>query len=586
MEYHISLNGSDNNAGSRLAPFKTISAAAQAAQTGDVILVHAGVYRERVNPPRGGRSDAERIVYQAAPGEHVEIKGSEIVKGWVRLRGDTWTVTRPNSFFGSFNPYSDLVHGDWFNPLGRQHHSGAVYLNGDWLWEAATLEDVFEPVGPAPLWFGQVDETETRLWAQFKDADPNQALVEINVRQTVFYPDKPGRDFVTVRGFTLSQAATPWAPPTAEQIGLVGTHWSRGWLIEDNVISHSRCVGVTLGKYGDEFDNKSESADAYNKTIERALANGWSKGAVGSHVVRHNHISHCEQSGIVGSLGAVFSVIENNHLHDIHVQGLFSGAEMAGIKLHAAIDVQIRDNHIHHTVRGIWLDWMAQGPRLSRNVLHDNAMDDLFVEVSHGPYLLDNNLLLSPVSLRLWSQGGAFAHNLIAGEVIPLDYDERTTPYHQPHSTAVAGLHDNPNGDDRYYNNVFVGSSGLQAYDAARLPVWLDGNVFLGGAAVSRHEAGPLQLPQLVTAPRLETNADGWVLTMDLDGAWTTGRRRALVTTARLGEAAIPGQPYENADGTPLVIRLDYFGRERDENDPVPGPFEQLGSGRMVVQLG
>ena len=224
MEYHVSLTGSENSDGTRLAPFKTISAAALAARPGDVVSVHAGVYRERVNPPRGGRSDTERIVYQAAPGEQVEIKGSEIVTGWVRLRGDTWTATLSNSFFGSFNPYGDLLRGDWFNPLGRAHHSGAVYLNGDWLWEAATLDEVLAPAGPVLLWFGRVDEAETRLWAQFADADPNAALVEINVRQTVFYPEQPGLNFITVRGFTLSQAATPWAPPTAEQIGLIGTH--------------------------------------------------------------------------------------------------------------------------------------------------------------------------------------------------------------------------------------------------------------------------------------------------------------------------------------------------------------------------
>ncbi len=55
------------------------------------------------------------------------------------------------------------------------------------------------------------------------------------MRRTVFYPDQPGRNYITVRGFTLRHAATPWAPPTAEQIGLIGTHWSKGWIIENNV---------------------------------------------------------------------------------------------------------------------------------------------------------------------------------------------------------------------------------------------------------------------------------------------------------------------------------------------------------------
>ena len=54
-------------------------------------------------------------------------------------------MTLPNSFFGRFNPYRDLIHGDWFNPKGRKHHTGAVYLKGEWLVEAASLDDVMKP---------------------------------------------------------------------------------------------------------------------------------------------------------------------------------------------------------------------------------------------------------------------------------------------------------------------------------------------------------------------------------------------------------------------------------------------------------
>lgn len=59
--------------------------------------VHAGTYRESINPPRGGESNTRRIVYQAAPGEVVEIKGSEIIKGWTRNR-----KTRNHSEVGAF----------------------------------------------------------------------------------------------------------------------------------------------------------------------------------------------------------------------------------------------------------------------------------------------------------------------------------------------------------------------------------------------------------------------------------------------------------------------------------------------------
>ena len=80
-EYHVSPKGSDENEGSLKAPFKTISKAAAVAVAGDTITVHEGVYREMVVPPRGGVSADKRITNRAAPGEKVQIKGSEIIKG-------------------------------------------------------------------------------------------------------------------------------------------------------------------------------------------------------------------------------------------------------------------------------------------------------------------------------------------------------------------------------------------------------------------------------------------------------------------------------------------------------------------------
>jgi len=153
-EWHVAVNGNDADPGTREKPLRTIQRAADLAEPGDVITVHEGIYREWVKPPRGGLSDQQRIVFRAAPGERVEIRGSEIVKGWKHVEGDVWKVTLPNAFFGEFNPYSDLIRGDWFNPKGRRHHTGAVYLNGHWLVEAAGLAS-----GPSfPAWI------PTRSW--------------------------------------------------------------------------------------------------------------------------------------------------------------------------------------------------------------------------------------------------------------------------------------------------------------------------------------------------------------------------------------------------------------------------------------
>ncbi|MCX6897318.1 MAG: right-handed parallel beta-helix repeat-containing protein [Verrucomicrobia bacterium] len=604
-ELHVTVAGNDTNPATKSTPLRTIQRAAELAQPGDVVTVHEGVYRERINPPRGGTSDKKRIVYQAAPGEKVEIKGSEVVKNWTKVQDDVWKVTLPNSFFGGFNPYSDLIRGDWFNPKGREHHTGAVYLNGEWLTEAAKLDDVMKPVAETPLWFGKVESENTTIWAQFKGVNPNEQLVEINVRRTVFYPDKPGRNFITVRGFTMRHAATPWAPPTAEQIGLIGTHWSKGWIIESNTVSHSICSGIALGKHGDEFDNTSaNSAEGYVKTIERAHAHpiAWTKENIGHHIVRNNTVSHCEQAGIVGSLGCSFSTVTGNIIHDIHVRRLFTGAEMAGIKFHAAIDTEISRNHIYRTTRGLWLDWMAQGTRVTQNLFHDNDREDLFVEVNHGPFVVDNNIFLSATTLLDVSEGGAYAHNLITGKIISQPEPRRATPFHPEHSTKVAGLVNTKGGDDRFYNNIFVGAAetpavapkakkaaprsvgfGLWVYDSREFPLQTGGNVYFNGARPYGKEANPLTLSEAFDFKLVEEAGQPHLhLTLPASLSKATTK---LVTTELLGKAKIPDVRYVNPNGSPLKVDGDYFGKRRSKTSPTAGPFENPGAGQLKLKM-
>jgi alpha-N-arabinofuranosidase len=593
-EFHVAVEGSDDNSGTMKAPFHTIQHAADLAQPGDIITVHKGIYRERVSPPRGGTSDKKRITYQAASGEKVVITGAEPVKNWEHATNDTWKVTVPDSFFGRFNPYTDVIHGDWFDAKNRQHHTGAVYLNGDWLMEAAQSGEVFQPAAAAPLWFGEVTNGSTTIWAQFKGVNPNEQSVEINVRQTVFTPEKTGINYVTVRGFDMRDAATPWAPPSAGQFGVISAYWCKGWIIEDNEICYSKCCGVVLGKYSDEFDNTNGkgAADPYTECVRRALKNGWNKETVGSHIVRNNHVHHCEQSGIVGSLGCSFSTVTGNDIHDIHVRNLFGGAEMAGIKFHGAIDVVISGNHIYRCgpVAGIWLDWMAQGALVTGNFLHDNSSQDMFLEMQHGPILVANNLFLSRNrSVGLNSQGVAFAHNLILGPLAFARGDKRATPFQTAHATEIAGMYPAANGDSgdcRFYNNLFVAPAKLSAMDNVTLPCFAADNVFTEGTQPSKFDAEPLLLPDFDTGVRLEQKADGWYLTLAEDKSWRDAAKRKLVTTELLGKAKVPDCTYENGDGSPLILATDYFGKKRNRKNPFPGPFEETAAaGKQEIKV-
>ncbi len=598
-EYHVSLAGDDTATGSPAAPFRTIQHAAEAAQPGDVITVHAGIYRERIDPPRGGLADDQRITYRAAPGEVVEIRGSEVVTGWVRDHGEVWTVAVPNTWFGTFNPFADVIHGDWFKPEGRIHHTGAVYLDGRWLGEAASRETLTQE-DPGGAWWAEVGPASTVIHGHFPGTDPNRHLTEINVRQTVFYPSQPGRNWITVRGFALRHAATPWAPPTAEQIGLIGTHWSRGWIIEDNTVTHALCSGITLGKHGDRFDNTSaDAAEGYVATIHRAEAHAipWDREHIGGHLVRRNTVAFCEQAGICGSLGAIFSTIEDNEVHDVHVRRRFDGAEQGAIKIHAAIDTVIRRNHLHHSIRGLWLDWMTQGTQVVGNVFHDNREQDLFLEMNHGPFLVADNLLLSKLALTDWSEGGAFIHNLFAGH-LSVQIDDRQTPWHAPHDTARAGLAALTGGDHRYHNNLFLGTGtpdptpesgakppwtgwhfqGLAGYGPATLHT--GGNVYLAQARPATGETTPLVIP----GPGLRIRIEGRTLHFDL-GAEVLSARTTPVTSELLGSTLVSRLGFTHPDGTPLVWDRDLAGQPRNATRPTAGPWELSAAGEVVVHI-
>jgi len=65
---------------------------------------------------------------------------------------------------------------------------------------------------------------------------------------------------------------------------------------------------------------------------------------------------------------------------------------------------------------------------------------------------------------------------------------------------------------------------------------------------------------------------DGWYLHLVFDPAWLD-HKRSLVTSGLLGEAKIPGLPFEQPDGTTYQLDTDYLGQERHPDRPAPGPL-------------
>jgi hypothetical protein len=409
---------------------------------------------------------------------------------------------------------------------------------------------------------------------------------------------------------------------------MIGPNWSKGWIIENNIIAYSKCVGISLGKerstghnYAIEYKRKA----GFNYQLEavfKALGRGWNKENVGSHIVRYNTIYGCEQAGIVGHMGCAFSEIYGNDIYEINKRRLFYGAEIAGIKFHAAIDCTIHNNRITDSMLGIWLDWQNQGSRLYSNLLYNND-EDLFIEVCHGPCILDNNLFLSPGGVKLYEQGLAAVHNVFAGRMYLQPVPNRATPYHFPHSTAILGTEKIFSGDDRILNNIFIkprpenmrnealgngesatlgkssygtgifeefsesetaffegveklgkqyGIGTVISFEGGKQPVILDGNVFYSGAEPCSREKNYAVSAKESPVLSIYEKYNGIYIKWRMDNT-AKEPKITLASSETLGRVRIADALFEAPDGSSVTLNKDYFGNIFNARC-CSGPFE------------
>lgn len=560
-EIHVATNGDDSAAGTQTVPLRTIGKAASIAQPGDTITVHAGTYREWVKPPRDGTSETERIVYRSAPGEEVFVKGSERVTTWTDQGGGVWQATIPNEFFGDYNPFALKLSGGWLN-YGQWHTRGDVYLNGKAFYEKQTDAEVDET---QESWHARGDGNQTIIRANFGKADPNKQLTEINVRESLFMPVVTGLKYITVDGFHFAHAAANWAPPVLElQTGAVGPRMGKNWIIENCTITNARCVGIILGQApGVDYDD----IDAY-----------------GDHIVRNNVIRRCGQAGIAGQKGATRSLISGNLIEDTNYRKEFGGWETAAIKFHNSVDTVISDNLIRgvfHQIQGafgIWIDFGNQGVRITRNIIYDTQAATVFLEMNHGPTVVDNNVLIGQ-SVRSNSEATVFAHNLF----VDCGYDyhpdvKRRSGYFEPHTTKPAGRKTGTAQDDKWFNNIFV-RQGLDRVKTA--PGYQsDHNAFLEGAKPSSF--GDKNSVVTPYAAKLSVADRPLGVTIMFSVSDVVQRLRGPQVNATLvGVFPTVGQTIEDRFGNPITIDKDTNGKPRLQT--FAGPLGNLKVGDNLI---
>lgn len=207
--YHVSqvAGASDANPGTEKAPFLTIAKAADLAAPGDTVLVHAGLYREWVNPRNSGTKDAP-ITYAAAAGEKVVITGADLMTGWTRDTADQPVYKVPWMHMFIIDTDKDG------KPI--EHHPSDEYhkLSGraeEVLVDGKLVEQVLTRAEMKPGTFC-ADTANKWLYLWLADGgEPSGHQVEAATRALVFGTNQwlrpQGLDYLRIKGFIFRYAA-------------------------------------------------------------------------------------------------------------------------------------------------------------------------------------------------------------------------------------------------------------------------------------------------------------------------------------------------------------------------------------------
>jgi hypothetical protein len=394
--YHVACkhpDASDDGPGTEDRPFATIGRAARELKPGEKVIVHGGVYRECVRPARGGEGPDRMIAYEAAPGEQVVIRGSELwtpdfkpSEDWNFRRlpqgAKVWVGELLKERFIGYNPFMARNFSSEYTTFTRDWSTEEIHVfmlrRGMVFADGRPLKQVFWPRELAntvgAFWVEDPGlRIHLRLW---DDADPEESTFEVTTKEQIFAPVEQCLGYIRVSGFQFDHAADGIPVPQRAMVSAARGHH---WIIEDNHIRWANACGIDVGN------------ETWHRP-RRALSD-----TSGHHIIRRNHISDCGICGIAAVGNNAHSLVEDNIIERVGDKNIERIWETGGLKFHTCDSVLIRRNvfrHIRHAP-GLWLDYLNRNCRVTSNVFADieSIHGGVYIEVSHDLNAVDHNVL-------------------------------------------------------------------------------------------------------------------------------------------------------------------------------------------------
>jgi parallel beta-helix repeat protein len=617
----VSNRSADGGEGTVARPFRTISEAAEVARAGDTVLVKAGVYRERVAPPRSG------VTYRGEQLGRVFIRGSEEWKpDWQRHKGTVFFAVPDESLFGgnlyldgSGNPFlvelaSTPYHRDG-KPEAERFKKGdpsLIFTCGQVIVNRRPWQQrpYLREVERQEKTWTYVPETG-RIYVNFGGRTPVAQSVEITTRRRIFAPHVRGLGHIVVEGFVMEHCANQyptnfWNTPRWAQAGALGLRGGHHWIVRNNLIRYANTVAMDVGAGGN--DNELLPSEIEGAPFGQ------------DNLIENNYLLDNGAAGLVGSQSTRM-IIRGNVILRNNTQGFLGPKryEHAGIKCHYIRDGVIEGNYVANSPRsdGIWLDNQFFGTRITRNVVVNNGGRGIFLEMSDYKFdaaLVDHNISVGNHGIQFYvhdASGSTVMHNLFANSPQDAKYGQGAYIY-QVSARTRTGYHS-------FFNNLFINHRVMLDinYPTHRSgPQRLDHNVydaspgertFLINSAADK--PSPWQAEEFFALVRKEVGANGpqalhggakVALTLEewrrfwsahnlpndrhsitLEGMTATYEEDSLELTI-----SMPLDPSRIGSSNHHQIDLDFLGNAvPQDGTAIPGPLQTLRKGESVIRV-
>jgi hypothetical protein len=347
--YYVSTGGSDANAGSSSAPFRTISKAAAIAKAGEQVIIRPGTYREGVTVMNSGTS-TKPIIFKAETPGTVIVDGAELLTSWSK---DSDTSKPIYSTNWSHDFFHDTDTGDrtWGGTDARAYAEQFVW-NGKLLKRAESYSSmtagtftinystnkmsVYLPNGVAPSTGTAAGTVEQRLFFGKNVYDSSNIEVD-------------GLIFRHAANFPQSSAVRTWD----------------GWRLKNCVVEDINAMGV---------------------------------GVAGDRVWIYNVTSRNNGNSGIGGSGMSNTIIENSVTTGNNVKQYGATWESGGGKYTRVESLYIKnltagDNYGHN----LWFDMENKNVSVVGGNFYDSQRvagsstesAGILIEISAGPFRID-----------------------------------------------------------------------------------------------------------------------------------------------------------------------------------------------------